>query len=206
MKLDIPKLKQHNSFSCGHASLFMVMKYYDKNMSEENIKANMVTVFPPEKNTVLTIDIAEAAIKMGYRADTFCYWLTQFKESNNLMDVAKKIVEMKKEGPIKKAMEKIIFLLQSGIKYEMKVPSIKMITDFIDRKIPIIITVNSAVLNNKEQLNDSHFIVVTGYDNKFFYYNDTRDGKEHKININKLLLSMSVSVLDLSGYLLAIYK
>ncbi|MBI4176452.1 MAG: C39 family peptidase [Candidatus Aenigmarchaeota archaeon] len=50
------------------------------------------------------------------------------------------------------------------------------------------------------------FIVITGYKDGYFFYNDPDDGKRKRIKENDLLFAWHSNVLDSSAYLLAAWK
>ena len=70
-------------------------------------------------------------------------------------------------------------------KAEIKKPSKSLITKFLHKKLPVIIAVRSYLLYCEKPSDEGHFIVVTGYENGRFWYNDPKDGKRYKINDKK---------------------
>ncbi|OGM05399.1 hypothetical protein A2715_04255 [Candidatus Woesebacteria bacterium RIFCSPHIGHO2_01_FULL_39_32] len=92
-------------------------------------------------------------------------------------------------------------------KAKIKTPSKSDIINVLDKNRPAILSVNTSILfGNKSPKDMGHFIVVTIYKNGYFWYNDPRDGKEHKIEEEKLLFAWFNNVLDSSAYLLAIWR
>jgi ABC-type bacteriocin/lantibiotic exporter with double-glycine peptidase domain len=90
-------------------------------------------------------------------------------------------------------------------KAEIKVPSEKEIVDLLKNKIPLILAVNSSILFDKEKFSKKgHFIVLTKYSNKKFWYNDPLNGKERLISEDKLMFALSNNVLNSSAYLISI--
>jgi len=88
---------------------------------------------------------------------------------------------------------------------KIKKPNTTDILKFLKKNIPVIISVRSYLLFNTNPKKTGHFIVLTEYKNGFFYYNDPKDGKNHKIDIEELKFTWFNNVLDSSAYLLAIW-
>ena len=91
-------------------------------------------------------------------------------------------------------------------KAKIKKPSKKDILKFLKKEIPVILAVKSYLLYGKRHPTDGHFIVVTGYGNDFFLYNDPYDGKRHKIAEDALMFAWFNHVPNSSAYLLAIWR
>lgn len=87
----------------------------------------------------------------------------------------------------------------------IKNPEVKDITMFLNKKIPIIINIRYSLLQGTKLTKDAHFIVITAFKNGKFTYNDPDDGKEHRIDAEKLRLAWFSNVFDSSAYLLAIW-
>lgn len=88
----------------------------------------------------------------------------------------------------------------------IKKPSKKFLFDFLRQRIPVIITARTYLLYGYSRASRTgHFIVLTGYDGKRFYYNDPYDGKKHSIERKKLLRAWKDHARDSSAYLLALH-
>lgn len=94
-------------------------------------------------------------------------------------------------------------LAKSGAR--IKKPSKADILKFLRRNIPVIVAVRSFLIYGGKSSEEGHFIVVTGYKNGIFWYNDPHDGKRHQIAEEDLLFAWFNNVLDSSAYLLAIW-
>lgn len=90
-------------------------------------------------------------------------------------------------------------------KAEIRIPSKKEITGFLRKRVPLILAVNSSILFDKEKFSDmGHFIVLTGYSDNKFWYNDPANQKEHSISGDKLMFALSNNVMNSSAYLVSI--
>jgi ABC-type bacteriocin/lantibiotic exporter with double-glycine peptidase domain len=90
-------------------------------------------------------------------------------------------------------------------KTTIKRPEIKDITRYLRKSIPVIINVRHSLLNDTKITKEGHFIVVTGYRNRVFNYNDPDDGKEHTVEEEKLRFAWFNNALDSSAYLLTVW-
>lgn len=88
-------------------------------------------------------------------------------------------------------------------KAQIKKPSKEDILKFLRKNIPVIIAVRSFLVYGGKPSEEGHFIVVMGYKNGIFWYNDPHDGKLHKIAEEDLLSAWFNNALDSSAYLLA---
>ena len=87
----------------------------------------------------------------------------------------------------------------------IKKPSKADIIRFLKRKIPVIFCVKAFILDNKiEPSRGGHFIIITGYKNKVFSYNDSRNARSHKVKEEDLMFAWFNNIIHSSGYLLAI--
>jgi uncharacterized protein YvpB len=88
---------------------------------------------------------------------------------------------------------------------EIRTPSFKDVRRHLDRGVPVILAVNSPILYGGKIGYEGHFIVLTGYENGVFKYNDPFDGAEHEVDEEHLLFAWHNNVLDSSAYLLAVW-
>lgn len=83
-------------------------------------------------------------------------------------------------------------------------PHPDLIPKFLNRHIPVIITVRESLLYHTKPNRSGHFIVITSFQKGEFRYNDPTTGKSATIKTNDLLFAWYNNVLDSSAYLLAI--
>jgi uncharacterized protein YvpB len=90
-------------------------------------------------------------------------------------------------------------------KARIKKPSKDDILKFLKKGIPVMIAVRAFLLFNKKFSEEGHYIVITKYENKVFWYNDPAKDKECKIKEDDLMFAWHNNILDSSGYFLAIW-
>ncbi len=93
----------------------------------------------------------------------------------------------------------------AGGKAEIERPNVKRIEEYLSKGVPVILLVRSFLLFNKKPSPNGHFIVITGYKNGIFFYNDPKDGQRHKISKEELLFIWFNNVLEPSAYFVAIW-
>lgn len=92
----------------------------------------------------------------------------------------------------------------SAGKAKIRKPKKSDIVKFLKKKLPVILAVRSSLLFGRKTSTPGHFIVITKYENGKFWYNDPRDGKNHKIDEEDLMFAWFNNVLDSSAYLLVL--
>lgn len=90
-------------------------------------------------------------------------------------------------------------------KAKYKKPDLSDIRKYIRRSIPVIVCLKTKYLF-KEATHSGHYVVITGYRNRKFSYNDPHDGKKHGIGGGKFYQAWYENSLDSSAYLLTIYN
>lgn len=93
----------------------------------------------------------------------------------------------------------------AGGNAEIERPSVKRIKEYLSKGIPIVLLIRSFLLFNKKPSKNGHFIVIVGYKDGTFLYNDPKDGKRHKISEEKLLFIWFNNILGSSAYFLALW-
>lgn len=164
MKVPLSRQKKN---SCGLTALHMVLKYFGKDVSENQIIRSVGGI---KKYGVRTVRLAEFAKRFGFKVECLSY--------NKRL---------------------------AGSKAKIKKPNMKDILKFLKKGIPVILAVRSSLLYGEKPSEMGHFIVVTGYKNGIFWYNDPHDGKRHKIAEEDLLFAWFNNVLDSSAYLLTVW-
>lgn len=91
-------------------------------------------------------------------------------------------------------------------KVKIRKPSKSIILNFLRKKLPVILAVNSSILYGKKKSEMGHFIVVSRYIDGKFWYNDPNDGKQHETEESKLMSALTANALNSSAYLLVLKK
>ncbi len=165
-RLSVPLIKQQSELACGVAALRMVLQYYGKDVSSEEIIKSVGGV---TKQGIKVIKLAEFARSLGFDVECYSYNEKLAKD-----------------------------------KAKIKKPSKSDLIKFLKRKVPVIIAVRSFLLFNNKPSKMGHFIVITGYDDGIFLYNDPWSGEEHSIKEEELMFAWFNNILESSGYLIAI--
>jgi len=167
-QLKLPLLKQRGKRDCGIVALQMVLQYYKKEVSVQEIRKRIGGL---KSYGVATTSLAVCARSFGLKADCYSF--------NAKMAQGHAII---------------------------KKPSKKDIISFLERGVPVILTVRSFLLFESDPSTQGHFIVMIGYDKGKFVYADPYDGNVYRINEDALLFAWCNNTLNSSAYLLAIYK
>ena len=230
-RIVVPVFKQVDDVGCGATCLSMLCKHFGKNISEKQIIKRMDGLF--EDGSIIT-NLALVAREIGFNVICYSYNLEYFNPKyikysrtkfiqrlNNIISLvdsnialldalnAFDLSEMKKKSILyKHILESTLAVLKTDIKFKMKMPCLKDITDFLDKKLPVMVFVKSAIFYEIEtDLKRGHFIVLTGYTkmSKVFSYNDPEDGRKKHVSFDKLFFALSSHAIDHSGYLLVIH-
>ena len=163
--IKVPLLKQ-GKMECGPTTLRMVLKYFNKNLSQKYIINKIGGL---RKFGARTIDLADFAKSLGFKV--YCY-------SNN-----KKL---------------------SNGKADIKKPSKLEILKFLKKGLPVIVVVRTYILFHEKESDRGHFIVITGYEDGEFGYNDPFDGKQKDISEEILMKALKKHSVDSTAYLIVI--
>lgn len=217
MLLKIPVAKAKHKLGCGPTSLSMVLKYHNKNYSEKQATKDLKIGLLKDRGT-LVIDHALFAKKLGFHVICYSYNMELYKPSFTKLSKSRVLTELsrllrKKQTAINKRILKITSeLIKSGTNFKIKMPTINDVINLLNKKLPVILAVNAKILFETEKLpnfpkipnNMGHFIVITGFKNNTFYYNDPYFGEHKRISKDKLFFALSNNVLDSSAYLLVL--
>ncbi|OGH07685.1 MAG: hypothetical protein A2W22_00425 [Candidatus Levybacteria bacterium RBG_16_35_11] len=205
MRINVPLVKQEEQ--CGGAAMSMIYKFFGINLSEEEIIKRVGKM----RWGTFTTEHALMADKLGFNVACYSYNLDLFSTSDlrlprhELIKKTKELISKRKRS--REILKTTLRALESNIQFEMKIPSLQIIKDFLNRKLPVGLAVTSAVLKKKKKNTRwGHFIVITGYENDKFYYNDPKYGKEFEISADKLIFAISCNVIGSSAYLLVISR
>ena len=212
MKLKVPIIKQKSKVGCGAAVMSMVYKYFGKDISEKEIEKEIGGFL---KFGSFATDHALMAKRLGFVVVCHSYNLEYFEPNDaklsrqNLIKRTKLLIKKEKKNLHKKELNSILKVLRSKVAFKMIMPSLDIIRKFLDKKLPVILIVNSVILferkfGGKKDLDIGHYIVLTGYQKEKFYYNDPYYGKSHSISNDKLIFTLSNNALYCNAYLIVI--
>ncbi len=173
--LDIPFYRQHYEFTCGPASLMMAMKYFDKDLRlgkdlEINIwrEGNLIEVHGTSR-----YGLAYSAAVRGFNA--------KVTSNTGGIDFVDKLVPPRNDLDIRvlkdQFYERRARCRNLGVRESKKTITGELISKSLSlNQIPIIVT--DTLLYSEEDL--PHWVVVTGIDEKFLYFNNPSDKKHRK--------------------------
>lgn len=215
--LKVPLAKQKNKLGCGPTTLGMVLNYFGEKVSEEKILDALGGVFENKETGHAGTFATENALyakSLGYKVICTTYNLELFKPS--LTDASKedlrkyiiKTLKKKNHTVNRRILKTYLQLLDSGVDLRIKMPSFNEYKRYLDKKIPVIIAVNSKILRESDnsQTWTGHYIALIGYKNNCFFYNDPLDAKVHRIKDEKLWLALSNNVIRSSAYMVVVKK
>ena len=213
MRLKFPTKKQKKkSLHCCVVCLQMVMEYFGKKVNIEEL-LKQIKVY---KNIGTWLaDEGKVALKYGFKT-FFCYHNSYIldkdtenlseKDVNELKKYLKEIKRKKYKQPGFKTREikKDIEYIKLGGKFSTKIPNLELIDNFLRRRVPIIVTLNSNSLDSNPDKRSGHCVVIIGKEGNDYIINDPRQEhpRPYKLNKDKLLQSWYLR----GAYLLAIYK
>ncbi|MBU4299720.1 MAG: C39 family peptidase [Nanoarchaeota archaeon] len=185
-------------------------------MSEEEILLSAGGFYNSEGYYgMLSIRAAVILHKMGFETHIRTYnteilkpeWSTigNIALIKRLEALNKKLVKEKRKANVT-VVDSMLYLLKNGQDLKIKFPETKDIIQFLERKIPVLISVwAKTIYGNSDTLaTGGHYLVVIGYDGKNFIVLDPYNGKERKIDESLLLLAWCNNALNSTDFLLAI--
>ncbi len=197
VKLDVPRYKNFNNYSCFATNLAMVLRYFGEKINQRDVFEKAKVYHPKDKkrNFGCTVPSIMLAIKnKGYKMTAWHH-----------IDIK----EIKKSG---KEMELFFSIWKKQIKQAEKLGILKsydkgnfsLIKKYLNKKIPVIIGIKSktfyqgepawetSIYNRRWPEDTNHVIVITGYKYGKYIYNDSspflkgNNGKDKKVSETKL--------------------
>ena len=180
--LDVPLIKQKSPYDCSIACGLMLLNYCNK-----NIKYNKFFVKRDNLKRVNIFDLARSLKKEGVDPTITFFNYSFFDDSNFLSQI--------KTMPKKEIFTSIKECVSENIHIRHKIFFIKDIENLIINKKPIITLVSVQELRRRKLKKwKGHFILITGFDDRYFYYNDPswEDQKFGKHKIEKEALTVAI--------------
>ena len=199
IKLDVPLFKQKkNDMACGFICLQMVLAYYQKVLSYDEIKK--ITKLDPDMGCWWA-QMACAALDLGFKTEFLNYNMDNIYDKDIIGLNGKKLIEklkIQKEKINQKYHPEIdydIEMIQKGGKLNLSIPQKEDLIGWLKQGIPPILSVKvgslygHAVKNKKTH--GQHSIVVYGYDGKDFLVHDPNPEKDRVEKISEDILMYS---------------
>lgn len=196
-KLNLPRYRNFNNYSCFVTTIAMVLRYYGKRINQKEIFENAKVYDPNDKTRCIGSTVPSVMLALKNEGYKMIAWHDKVKE------------DIKAGGP---EMEKFYRVWDEGIKKAEKLGilenhehgKISYIKKFLDKGIPVIVGVKSkdfyegnpnwenSIYNKKWPETTSHVVVITGYTKDKYIFNDSSpffkgdEGKDRTISKKKL--------------------
>jgi len=175
MKLNIPLITQpKGSVDCGIAGITMILNYYNKTLSFEENKKNIIIdtvgTYAPQLGLYL--------MKNGFDVTIVTQHPSMFTNNDTGMykqEILKRMDYLLSKNPNeqnKKTLEYFKKFLEEGGEIEVKIPEEKDIVNELKEHRPLAALMTTNFLYGKEPIFNFHFNVITGIDENYIYVND----------------------------------
>ncbi len=212
MKINITPLRQIEPKECSMVCLRMILSYYDKNYSVQEIYKEL---FKAYDGSSYNTEIARFAKNKGFKITCFTYHLYIIDPADSKLSKIKLTNKLKreltepwfdKENTL--LVESTIRAIEDGVDIKIQKPLAKIIVSYLKKGIPLIASVNYAALHNTQgNIFEGHDIVLSGIENDNIIYIDPEHAKEEVISLNDLMFAIiSRRAISTSSYLIAIEK
>ena len=183
IKLNVPLYKQkRKDKACGFICLQMVLDYYGKKLSyDEIIKLVKTNLFA---------QTALVALDLGFKTEIINYNLSKIYDADIADLKGTKLIERLKKQ--KRKIDKQIYpeinydieMIEKGGKLTLKIPKKEELINWLKKGIPPILSVKMGPFygevpsKTRRKTLDQHAIVVYGYDGKNFLVHDPHPRKD----------------------------
>lgn len=181
--LDIPFYRQHFNFTCGPASLMMAMKYLEKDL--HLIKGLEIDIWR-EANLVAVPGTSRYGL--AYSAAVRGFSATVTSNTGGIDYVDRLVPPL--DDPDMQTLKDFFYERKTRCRKLMVRERVETITgetitkSLLLNRVPLIVT--NCLFSSNEDL--PHWVVVTGIDDKFMYFNNPTDPnpRKRKIELAKL--------------------
>lgn len=209
MKLKVNHFQQATSNSCGLAALRMILDYYGERVTEKELKKEVSM----HSFGTFSTDLGVIALKRGYKVTSYAFHLSilGFLELPFGTKITEKVLKRIKV----KAKDKMTFnswknYLKAGGELVWDNPRISLIDNYLKKKAPCLISVNTAALGDYwKRWNNGHYLVVTGFEKEKISVLDPNQSKGrggYFIKNDIFLPAWFVNSFNSSDYLTVIEK
>ena len=187
IKLEVPLYKQKsNDMACGFICLEMVLDFYGKILSyEEIVRLAKLDPFVGSWHA----QMASVALDLGFKAELINYNLSNIYDADMANLRGEKLIERLRKQ--KRKIDKIYYseikydidMIRKGGKLILKIPKKKDLINWLKKGIPPILSIKigpaygSVPSEKRRRTLDQHAIVVYGYDGKNFLIHDPSPNK-----------------------------
>ena len=193
MKLEVPLYKNFNNYSCFVAAAAMVLRYSKTTINQKKVFEKAKVYHPKDKERLFGCTVPSIMLALKDKGYKMIAWHD------------KDIKEIKKAG---KETELFFKIWGQQIKQAEKLGILKnethgkfsLIKKYLNKKMPVIVGIKSktfyegnpfwekSIYNKKGAEDTNHVIVITGYKNGYYIYNDSspflpkRKGKSMRVS------------------------
>jgi uncharacterized protein YvpB len=204
-------IKQQTPMGCFIASLQIVLNFWNENISYQEIDKALLK---DDKGGSYLTELAWLGKTKGYQVDCYAYNLSlldpkdsTLSETELLIKLEDRYKEYKSEWH-KTLCASTIRCVKAGVNYIMKKPSLDDMKSYLNKSIPLIVTVNfTALYNKKGDPFAGHDVILIGIEKKKVYYIDPYFGEEKATDLDNFMFAlMQRRIVEASAYMIAIYK
>lgn len=178
MKLNVPHFQQEKNLTCGLAVLRMIFAYYGQNISEKELTKNLKMY---SFGTFFT-DLGIEAFDRGYKVTTYTFHLPLLGSlmlpfgTKVTKEILKKIKVRSCDELTFKSWQKFI---DKGGELIWNCPKIEQIAQYLEKRVPCLVNVNTASLGIFwKKWDNSHYLVTEGVVEKKIFVVDPAYAKE----------------------------
>jgi uncharacterized protein YvpB len=197
MKLDIPRYKNFNNYSCFVTTIAMVLKYYGDRVNQKEIFEKAKVYDPKDKERCIGCTVPSVMLALNGKGYRMIAW-----HDKDINDIKKAGKETEKSYELWD--KQIDSAERLGLLENHTHGKISYIEKFLNDGIPVIVGVKSkdfykgnplwenSIYNRKWPETTSHVVLITGYTHDKYIFNDSstffkgNDGKNRTILKKKL--------------------
>lgn len=207
-RLHVPHSRQEKKNTCGVGVLRMLMRYWGVKLSEKEVLEKV----PLHSWGAYTTDLGVIALKRGFEVEAWTFHLGILGElklawgAEVNLDILRRV---KPRASDRATYESMVRYVKAGGKLDWDTLRVTRLKKWLDKKVPCIISVNTAALGNYwRRFDNGHYLVVEGYEGDEFWVVDP-DKEESKaryaISQELLLPAWSINSYNSSDYLMVVY-
>lgn len=200
MRLDVPLVLQTNgSVDCGLAGMAMVLQYFGKDDTLDDLKQDIpvdkVGTYAPQLGSYLLgrgfdVEIVTMHPKLFTLAD-------QAMTQHAILERMLSLLETARDEQNKKTLAFFIEFLERGGNIRVGIPGPEHVAEEIKAKRPVCALLTTNFLKGSRPGLNYHFVVITGIDDQSIWYNDPlpdeRGGKQ-QTSIRAFFYGLAASV------------
>lgn len=197
MKLDLPRYKNFNNYSCFVTTVAMVLKYYGKIINQKKIFEKAKVYHPKDEDRIFGCTVPSIMLALKNEGYKMIAWNDKdargIKKAGKEMELFFDIWEKQ----IKEAK-------RLGVLESHKHGKFSFIKKYLNKELPVIVGIKSktfyegnpfwenSIYNRKWSEDTNHVIVITGYENGKYIYSDSspflqgNKGKDMRVSESRL--------------------